>query len=193
MIREIGVELQAELREMGVPFPVINGPEPTNPATTFGRERIVIEYDVDGKDSFERPPTLSRNPSRRYVSSEACKVTLFVQSNVAGANVFEHRRKAKALRDRVICALELVCAKRDGRVSAFVLSGGGFITPTDLEGAPIPGGAAYELTFGFPRAIESRKWTGEARPEGNITAIGSTTKVFQPGDNAGAGETACGG
>lgn len=187
MIHEISVELQTELRVLGVPFPIVDGPEATKPVG-WGRERIVVEYDVDGTDSFARPRTTSANPKRRYLSLEACKVTIYAQSPSAGATVFEHRRRAKSIRDRVVVALEIVAAKRK---NAYQPSRGRFIVPVDLEGAEIPGGAAYELAFGFERAIETRKWTGEKQPEGNITDVGSTTKVFRPG-GAGAGDTACG-
>lgn len=193
MIHEIGVELQTQLRARGVPFPVVDGPEPTTTAT-WGRERIVIEYDADSDDEFSRPRSQSAprshggTPIRRYSSLEACKATIYAQSAATGANVFEHRRRAKAIRDRVLVSLEAVAADRK---NAFDPTRGRFVVPVDLQGAVIPGGAAYEISFGFERAIEDRAWDGSSAAEGNIAHVGSTTEVHGPGGE-GDGETACG-
>lgn len=186
MIREIGVELQAQLRLQGVPLAVLDGPE-QNKTTTWGRERIVIEYDGDSADAFGPGRSQHLNPRVRHEAIEACKVTIYAQSGRAGALVAEHRRRAKNLRDQVINALDLVAARRK---NGWKLSGGRFVVPEDLKDTERAGGAVYELTFQWARAIEVRTFVGEKQPEGNITSVGHTTLVRTT--DADAGEVACG-
>lgn len=196
MIREIGVELQAELKKQGVPFVVVDGPEPTK-TTTWGRERIVIEYDADGTDSLGAPRSISINPKRRYESLEACKLTIYAQSTASGSLVAEHRRRAKLVRDEVLVALELVAAKRKNR---FVPGTGRLITPPDLAETERAGGAVYELKFGYSRAVEARTWAGAKRAEGTVGGVTSTTKASltgadddtDPNNVPASAETACG-
>jgi len=177
MIREIGLELQAQLRAQGVPIDVVTGPEAST-TSTWGRERIVIEYDTDATDSFGPPRLNGRNPRHRHLADEACKITIYVQSSVAGPNVFEHRRRAKHARDAVISALDHVAAAT-GRMNRWKPIAGRFITPASLAANDKPGGAVYELKFTFDRAIEDRTWAGATNAEATLASgtIHSTTRV----------------
>jgi len=186
MIREIGVELQAQLKIQGVPLLVVDGPEPTK-TTTWGRERIVVEYDADGTDQIRPARSQHRNPEVWHEVAEACKITIYAQAVTAGALVAEHRRRAKSVRDQVVNALEVVAANRKNGVA---VTGGRLVTPEDLKDTERAGGAAYELTFVWSRAIEVRTFAGAKRPEGDITGFTNTTSVRISDD--GAGETACG-
>lgn len=193
MIHEIGVELQARLRTAGVPVNVVDGPE--LPTTTWGRERIVIEFDADGSDSFVLPRSLPLNARHRYTSSEACKLTIYAQSSERGATVFEHQRRAKKLRDEVLTAMDYVAVRRRNRWKP---NSGAFITPPDLEKTERPGGAVYEIRFMFEQAVAVLTMAGAAQPEGNILGIRSTNKVSMSTDESDPNtppanaETACG-
>jgi hypothetical protein len=196
MIREIGRELEMRLHAFGVPITVVDGPE-RGSTTTWGRERIVIEYD-DKADAFGPPRSQHVNPRHRYTVSEACKLTIYAQSTVAGPTVFEHRRRAKRLRDEVLHAMDYVAAVRKNRWNPVA---GRFLTPPDLAGTDKPGGAVYELTFTFDHAVEIRTWVGAATPEGNVAAVRSATRVSRahgpdddddPNTPPASAETACG-
>lgn len=182
MIHEIGRELLARLQANGDPLQVVDGPEPTATAA-WGRERIVIEHDADGTDSFGAPRGLHTNAKHRYTATEACKLTIYARSAVSGATVFEHRERAKKLRDDVMVAMDLVAATRRNRWHPGT---GRFVTPPDLEGSEKPGGAVYELKFTFEQPVEVRTFAGAARPEGRIGTImsGSPQLVFEADDRS---------
>ncbi len=165
MIREIGTELAARLEAKGVPVPVVDGPE--NPTTMWGRERIVIEHD-DGADSFGPPRSHRRNPSHRYTRTMSCKMTIFAKSPAAGAAIFEHRRRAERILDKVLCAMDYVAAVRKNH---WAPKSGKYITPPDLAGSENPAGAVYELSFEFDRAVMDQTWAGANRPESTMSLV----------------------
>jgi hypothetical protein len=164
VIHEIGVELQAKLQANGTPLPVVDGPEPTT-TTTWGRERIVIEYDTSGSDTFGDPHGHSTNPKKRFSATEACKATIYARSQETGASVFEHRRRAKKVRDDVLVALELVARQDRNRFRAVA---GRFLAPPDLEKSERPGGAVYELRFTYERPIVAATFAGAKKPEATL-------------------------
>jgi len=181
MIREIAAELQVILRTQKCPVPVFEGPEPTE-TTTWGRERVVIEHDVNGRDSFIGPRSQGLNPRLAQVRIQALTATIYVQSAKAGARVFEHRRRANAVLDQIVAGLLDIGALRRNDV---VFTGGKFFTPKDLEGTDVPGGAAYELTFTFERGITKANFVDAKQPEAlpgqygvaNSTQVGSDSTV----------------
>lgn len=184
MIHYIGAELQAGLRARGCPIVVVDGPEATTTAT-FGRERIVIEH--GDSDDFVGPWSQSTNPKRRMNRMVGVKVTIYAQSTKAGALDFEHRIRAEQILDIVLVALSNIKSVRKGR-GAFLPSGGRFIVPEDLKGSERQGGAVYELTFNFERAVEERTWAGEKQPETTLTVIemtGSPDLTFTEVDTEG--------
>jgi hypothetical protein len=198
MIHELGVELAARLGTQGVPLPVVDGPEPTT-TTTWGRERIVIQH-ADGGDAFGPPRSQHINPKHRHTRTANYKLTIYAKSAAIGAAVFEHRRRAEHVLDKVLCAMDYVAAVRKNR---WAPKSGGFITPPDLAASEKPGGAVYELSFTFDRAVIDRTWANAAAEEFTITAdhLTSTTKVSQaqgpdddsdPNNVPAAAETACG-
>ena len=193
MIHEVGRELEAELRLKGAPFKVVDGPEPTK-TTTWAGERIVIEHDDGGNDAFARPRTTSENPKRRYTRSASYKMTIYAQSPAPGAGVFEHRIRVENALDQVLCAMELIGARRHDH---FEPKGGKLVTPPELVATETPNGAAYELKFTFDRGVRTATWAGAKRPEGVIANVASTTKASletgstETGVPAGA-ETSCG-
>lgn len=191
MIHELATELRAELRALGVPVAVIDGPEPTT-TTTWGRERIVVAFNEDGSDSFVQPRALRTNARHRYTAREACKVTIYAQSPAASATSFEHRARAKRLRDHVLVAFDVVAAKRRNRWSP---DSGRFIAPEDLDKSGQPKGAVYELLFTFEQAVPVLTWKGEGTSEGLISSVQSRTDVamtYEIVDDLNPPETACG-
>lgn len=200
MLHEIGLELQAALRARGCPLVVVDGPEDTK-AATYGRERIVIEYDFDRGDSFGPVRSQRANPKHRFVSDEGAKITIYTQSTKPGAQPFEQRRRAKHVRDLVLIALDEVARTRR---NVLTLAGGRFVRPEALEGTERDSaGAVYELTFSVDRAVHEQRWDGSIAGEWTVTAgsIASTTKVSALGgpdddDNPqtppATAETACG-
>lgn len=184
MIREIGVELQAYLRAKGFPFAVVDGPEPTK-TVTWGRERIVIEHG-DGTDSFGPPVSQSINPKVRRTRTPSYKLTIYAKSAKSGATVFEHKRRAEQVLDAVLVGMDYV-ARAPTRRSRWNPVAGRFITPVDLEGSEIPGGAAYELAFTFDRAVMEKTWAGTAAAEFTIAAYtmtGAPTLTFAAADDS---------
>lgn len=191
MIHELGQELHVALRSKGVPVAVINGPEPTT-TTTWARERIVLEFDKDGTDSFGDIRSLQTNPRHRYTAVEACKLTLYVQSPSVGATTFEHRARAKRLRDEILVAMDLVAAQRRNRWRPL---SGAFEDPPDLEKSERPAGAVYVLKFSIEQAVRDLTWAGAAQPEATITGVTSATHVTRapaPDDDPPTPQTACG-
>lgn len=191
LIHDIGAELQAYLRANGCPLAVVDGPE--QPTTTWGRERVVIEHDVDSKASFADPRGMHNNAKHRREATDPYKVTIYVRSALAGASPFEHRTRALNVRDVVIVGMELVARKRINRWDA---TSGGFFTPPDLAATERPGGAAYQILSTYKSPIRAVTFVGEARPEGTVSGFNSTTQVSRAGtpsdDPTNPAETACG-
>lgn len=174
MIHEIGVELMAQLKAQGCPFPVVDGPERTDPST-WSNERIVIVRD-EGGDSFGPPPSQHVNPKMRMVRTIGVKATIYAQSPDPNATYFEHARRAEHALDLVLCALGYVAAIRK---NVFTPTGGKFVQPDDLKTSEAPAGAVYELSFKFSRGVFDVTWTGAAQPTAVLTTghITSTTKA----------------
>lgn len=167
MLHDIGVALQAKLRERLCPIPVVDGPEATKTAG-WGRERIVIEH-ADG-DGFNLPRSTHRNPEHRFVRTVSSKITIYAQRTRSGALEFEHRDRAEAVLDCVLVALGDVAAVADPLpvYNVFQPTGGRFIVPTDLEGTEVRGGAVYELDVIFERAVKVQTFTGEIAEEASV-------------------------
>lgn len=193
MLHEIGIELQAKLRALGCPLPVIDGDD--NDAalrsTTFGRERIVFQHDDGAGDSFARPKVQHQRPSHGFVRNVAAKLTIFVQSAKAGAQPFEHRRRAEHALDLVLVCLDEVVRGRDNTWS---LNGGSFIRPEEFERTEHGGGAVYELKFSIDRGVAKQTWAYELAPTLTMPdgMIRTRTDVFGTDTEAPA-EVACGG
>lgn len=168
MIREIALEAQKILADLGVPFSVVADKETTETAT-WGRERIVIGYDVDGTDSFVPAHQVHVNPKQRFAADEACIARIYARSTQPGATVFEHRRRVKLARDKLVWALFVVSRKRRNR---FNPTSGRLFTPDDLKDTERDGGAAYELRFTFSRGMDNRTWAGAAAPEVTVGGAG---------------------
>lgn len=189
MIHEIGVELQAKLRAVRCPLPVVDGPEPTQTATN-ARERIVIEH--DGDDRFGPARSQHVNPKQRMTRAIGAKITIFAKSPEPGARPYEHRRRAEHILDLVLVAMGEVAAERK---NAWAPTGGRFVRAPDLEASERPGGAVYELDLTFDRAVLVQTWAGEIRPEAALGAnsIRSRTNVsLATDDDPTAAKTACG-
>lgn len=176
MIHEVGVELDTELRRKGCPLRVVDGPERREP-NTFGRERIVIEHDPSG-DSFGSKHLANVNPKTFLTRSIGVKLTIFAQSPNAGANEFEHRRRAEHALDLVLVAINRIASIRK---NAWSPKSGRFVLPDDLSKTETAGGAVYELNFTFDRGVAERTWAGDARPTAAAAGFDRTTKVSLKG------------
>lgn len=183
MIHDVGVALQAKLRERGCPVIVVDGPERAKTAT-FARERIVIE---ETADSFGPPLVTRGNPPRRFEAREGAKLTIYAQSPAAGALLFEHKERAKQIRNMALVALDDVI--RGTFKSQWSQTGGAFVPPDDLKDSEQPPGAVYELTFSIARGVFEVTWTGDKAPEGTLEHVTSTTEVSINGTT----EVSCGG
>lgn len=192
MIHEIGRELESRLRAKGCPFPVVDR-ETDKPVGW--RERIVIEH--DGNDSFGPVRSQHTNPKHRATRRIGGKITIYARSPAANATAWEHRRRAEAALDLVICAMAYIAADRK---NAWAPTGGAFVAPADETSADAPGGAAYELRFTFDRPVPDWTWGKAIAPEATIAGFTNTTKVSACGaddDNDPTtvpvqAETACG-
>ena len=192
MIHEIVTEINARLRYRKCPILAVDGTEPTN-TTTGARERIVVEHDEDGTDSYDVPQGARVNDAPRIVCQSSYKATFYVQSAAAGATPYEHRRRAEHLRDMFVVAWFEVAKVRRNQGA---IKGGRFIQPVDLAKSETIAGAVYELKFTFDRGIRVLTWAGEKRPEAAVGdfEVGSTTKVrLAHGADDATPETGCGG
>ncbi len=186
MIHEIGLELQAALVVRECPFRVVDGPEPTA-TTTWGRERIVLEYG----DDFKFGPVRSQHKNPQHAGSMTipAKATIYAQSTRAGAMRFEHERRALLAARQVYVALEKVLRLRKNPPT---IKSGRFVPPPDLEKSERPAGAVFEIEFEFLTGVPDLTWAGEARPEHTLGEgdIRSCTHVSSRGGDE--NETACG-
>jgi hypothetical protein len=170
MIHEIGVELQAAIASRRCPFEVIDGPE-FRDTSTFGRERIVIEYDGDDgyvathKAGGPRPITI-------YSRQQACKITIYAKSPSKGATYWEHQRRASKVLDFVLVGLYKVAKERKNLLE---VKSGHFMLPDDFKGTETPGGAKYELKFTFDRGVADRLWDDTADPSTTLDATTVTS------------------
>lgn len=195
-IHDIGVALGTYLIAKGCPIPVVDGPELKR--TSWNPERIVIEHDVDGKDSFSGPRGLHTNAKHRHTATDAYKVTIYAQSKVTGPKPFEHRTRAKAIREMVMTGLATVAAANK---NAWEPESGAFVSPPDIAESEQPNGAGYEIKFTYDLPIRFVTFANAAVTEGTLAAMTSTTVVGRAGiadddddpttPQAGA-ETACG-
>src|SRR5579872_2411312 len=78
MIHDVGADLLEQLQANACPFPVIDGPE-FRPTTTFARERIVIEQDMSGGDSFTSRRQADTNPRTWLTRNTGVKLTIYAQ------------------------------------------------------------------------------------------------------------------
>jgi len=198
MIREIGKELQAQLRLKGCPFTVVDREQ--HKTTSWGRQRIVVEHDDDVGDQFGTAVSQSVNPKRPHVLTIGAKLTVYAQSRNDGAMEFEHRRLAYQAVTACVCAMDKVAAERK---NSWRPGKGRFITPDDLARSEKFGGAIYELSFTYDRGVPDLTWAGEAQPEATLGAgtVRHTTKVSlahgpddddDPNTPPATAETACG-
>lgn len=189
MIREIGVELSAKLKERGVPFVVEIGPEKTATAS-YAIERIVIGHDRDGADRFLPVRSQHPNPKHHSTRSMACVITIYAKSPRAGALQWEHDRRANDALDQVIVALDEIAQTRK---NAWQLASGRFVTPDNFKDSDQAAGAVYELKFFFERGVRAQTWRGEARPEITLEGIKNTDAITTAnGPEGQTPEVACG-
>lgn len=186
-IHDIGVALQTYLLSQSCPFPVVDGPEVPKPAG-WGRERIVLEHDQGG-DSFAPPRGLHLNARHVRTVTDNYKLTIYARSSLAGASVFEHRERALSVRETVIAGIYVIAARNKNRWDP---KSGSLVVPADLAASDALGGAAYELKFTYETPIRVVTFRGDARPEGTVGALTSTTNVSRAGAADDDTETACG-
>lgn len=177
-MHEIALELTTELRAVGCPLQVVEGPEPSETAT-WGRERIVLEHATG--DRFTAPLSQRTTPKYRFVRLVAAKLKIYAQTPRGGALAWEHRRRAEHVLDLVLVALEKVILARHNN---FVVGSGGFFDPPDMQGTATRAGAAYELAFTVDRAVVPQTWDGELEETaGGLGGLNSTTRVFLADDD----------
>ena len=195
MIVSIMRDVADELKAKGVPFECIYGPERFKP-TTLNRPRIVFERPekADGAAFNQNAGQLTR--------SLGVQITVFAQSTLSGANVYDHERLADLVVDQVMRALYTVAKKR----KTFVRPSGpwGKLSAAELEliGIAAWPGIAYAMPVEFDRGLPEVNWQGETAetatfadpndPEDHGVRITSRTEVHL-NDSTGASETGCGG
>jgi hypothetical protein len=172
MLHELGKELEDALVLKGCPFKVLDR-EDFKPLSH--RNVIVIEH--DGADSFGSAKSQSVNAKRYYTRTVGAKLTIYAQSPKAGANEFEHRRRAEHALDLALVALRDVCNTRKFLPE---IGRGQFIPLADLAGSDVQSGAVYELAFTFDRAVNETDFDSSIDTELTIAAgnvVDTTTSV----------------
>lgn len=200
MLYELSKELGASLQARGVPLKVVFGPERTQPVSA-SRERIVLEH-LEGGDSFGPLISQHRNPRGVMTRRVAAVLRIYAQATISGAGVQDHRRRAEAVLDQVIVALDDIA--RGSRRNQWSPASGGFVVPEDSVGSETWSGACYEMRFSIDRSVLDTTWTdgttvGSGLPEATIggdggVTIASRTEVrLANGPDDADPETACGG
>jgi hypothetical protein len=176
MLATICRELDLALKLQHVPFPVVFGPERSDPVSSaFGR--LVIEHMARG-DSFDPPIGTHPNPKVHFIRWQGARLRLYARSNVSNARHENHTALAERAIDAIMCELSVCVRARKNRIR--VDPGAGFVPLEDAVGSQTWGGVVYELTFAIDRACERRTWEGEAADEvtiGDEVTLTSTTKV----------------
>ena len=187
MIHYVGTDLKAQLAAHLCPIDVVDGPE-MRPPTSPARERIVIEHDMTGSDSFLATHMPGNQPPRTvFARKVACKVTIHAKDPRPGSAYWEHVQRAERVLDLVIAGLRSVASTRKNTVE---FKSGRFVFPKDMAASETPGGAAYELLFNFDRGVTDRNWNGSI--DGTFTILEDTIKntTYANGElAAGTGDT----
>lgn len=174
MIHEVGEDLGRMLKAVGVPMPVVDGPEPTGTAT-WSRERIVFGYNDESGDKFAIARSQSNSQKKQYATrSIGVKAIIYVQSPNPGALHFEHRRRADKVIDKVVVALIKIAALRKDGIA---WTGGKYITPPDFKDTPQGGGVVYQLTLTFDRGIYDTKWNNDGKPTATLGKTATTDSI----------------
>lgn len=177
MIFEIANELQAKLTAQDCPVRVFCAGDKKTP-TGWTPERVVVDHDLQGTDSFTPPRSQRHNPKHSFERLIAATATIYAKAPAANATQFEHRARAERILHQVLAGMRAVAA---GRKNQFSPKSGEFFTPKDAELSDTKGGAAYVLKFTFEQAVKDVKWSGAAKPEGTlarVTMAGAPTLTF---------------
>lgn len=193
MVHDIGRALEAKLVSRKCPFKVIDGPEDTA-TTTWGRERIVIERDLDAGDGFAPTRSQRPNPAHRMVRLIPMKLTIYAKEPKLGATRFEHEGRADHVADLVLIALGDITGDQSPIFNMWSQQSGRFVTPEDLAESERSAGAVYELRVTVERAVKEQDFKGAVAPEATVgpggVVINSQTNVSTPA--GGGSQTACG-
>ena len=195
MIADLATEVAAELRDRGVPVPVVYGPERFEDDAIV-RTRIVFERDRDGGDGFGfrseiKPVAAPAMAKIDHVRTQGGMLRIWAHNSVAGARAQDHERLADELLDRVSIAIRK-CVSRS-RTQWSVRSGKFLraedIAPT-LRGQQVWHGVVYEMRFALERGVYDKKWDGAGPLLAPLNSVTNQTIVHEPdGDGS---EIACG-
>ena len=178
MIHEVGRELEVLLAAQGCPFKVYDK-EATKP-TSWARNRIVIER--GDEDKVGPPRFQSRVPKVHFVRQIPATITVFAQSAVTGAQLFEHRRLADNVVDMVLIALRKIAGTRK---NGLAIASSKRVPIDDLEKSEVAGGFAHQIAFTIERAVSERTWAGDLQEQFEVPTGGirSVTEVSYSGSD----------
>ncbi len=167
MIHEIGVELQAFFVSRGAGgFPVIDGPE-IRGTSTYSRERVVLEHDMEGGDTYGSRLRADHNPRTRLTRDVGYKVTVYAQYPRKGAIYWEHKQRAEKVMDMVQVGLDRIVKARQNIIQ---FRSSKFEFPPDLKDGETPGGAVYVMYCTIDRGVADRMWN-DAPPHASATIV----------------------
>lgn len=183
MLYSIGRDLESALAAKAVPFKVFYGPERAEP-TTVVRERIVIERDRQGGDTFVARRSQSTNPKRPADRQVGARLRIFAQATSAGSMQHEHERRVDAVADRVFVALDGII--RGARRTSWRIESAKLLSADELQmrGLETWPGAVYEIVFSVDRGVFDTAWDGSAADEvtvgTDVTIVNQTTVSRAP-------------
>lgn len=160
----ITLELAAALKAVGVPYPVVYGPERTIPTTPAQVTRIVVERDRGGSDEIQGARANHTNPRLHGVTGLASRLRIYATSTRPHAAIQDHegiadelRSKARVHLDKIIRGNETLWAPVSAR----------FLTQAELdaEGLTTWPGVVYELKFTVDVGDFDTNFAGEAADE----------------------------
>jgi hypothetical protein len=180
MIYALAQDVAARLVLRKFPVRVVYGPErlardcPSTAAIT-----IVIERDRTRGDAVRAAPTTRTNPRLLRVRDIGCAATVFARSSLPGAQVHEHEHDCDQVVDALLIAL--VEWGVENQAGTGEISGGRFLSPSEVAGAEHLSGVVYQLQFRVPRGLLVRDYEGAAQPTGTLDGITTALRVSLDG------------
>lgn len=173
MLAAITDQLREALQEdaRAVPFPVAYGTE--HPASGLAVEsHIVLFVDRAAGDVFSSPTGLNRNPQHRANVAEGAVCRIYARSTKAGARERDHEALARAVRDQVIVALQVILGARKN--GPWLPRTGRFLAAADVAEPTLQAwpGVVYEMKFTVDRSVLDTTYAGESADEATMGGTG---------------------
>lgn len=188
MIYELAQRITDALAAKHFPISVVYGPEQAPAGVTD--QRIVIERDRDGGDTFSPSTGAHHNPRRLAVRSVGVRATLWIKSSLDGARVQDHEAACDAYVDALYCAVDR-CMTANAGARLFAPSEARFLRASEtamVYGETWPG-VAYLMRWRAPRGVFDVTFSGAGLPTARASATTTEVRVSRDGTDVELVET----